>query len=160
MLLYCNHRDYQWQYIVSLYNRDRQTEAGTFHKQILYMTVVLFVECLFNYVSSVDPELFAQGQCWRYMQCSYSLSSHLSRQHPCIHAQKSLISTCLDDHFPTNHKNSDWTKKYKICPKSSHPPAPPTKSSKPTRTRHKVICTELSRWIYNGCFLSLHSEWI
>ncbi|XP_064617560.1 integrator complex subunit 10-like isoform X2 [Liolophura sinensis] len=58
---FSNTRDYQWQYIVSLYNRDRQTEAGTYHKQILYMTVVLFVECLFNYVSSVDPELFAQG---------------------------------------------------------------------------------------------------
>ncbi|KAL5019854.1 hypothetical protein ScPMuIL_002746 [Solemya velum] len=54
-------RDYQWQYILSLYNRSSQPGADNHLKQILYVATILFLECLYSYVSNVDSDMFATG---------------------------------------------------------------------------------------------------
>ncbi|KAK3580142.1 hypothetical protein CHS0354_013417 [Potamilus streckersoni] len=54
-------REFQWQHILSLYNRSNQPGSESFGKQILYTTTVLFLECLYSYISSVDPEVFHSG---------------------------------------------------------------------------------------------------
>ena len=51
-------REIQYKNIFSLYNRARQTRSPEQTRQVLYTTVVLFLECLYTYVSSVDPQSF------------------------------------------------------------------------------------------------------
>ena len=55
-------RDFQWQHILSLYNRSNQPGNESHNKQILYTTTVLFLECLYHYISSVDTDVFHTGQ--------------------------------------------------------------------------------------------------
>lgn len=54
-------RENQWQHILSLYNRCSQPGNDSLSKQILYTTVVLFLECLYSYISSVDTDVFHSG---------------------------------------------------------------------------------------------------
>lgn len=54
-------REFQWQHILSLYNRSNQPGNESHSKQILYTTTVLFLECLYHYISSVDADVFHTG---------------------------------------------------------------------------------------------------
>ncbi|KAL4228480.1 Integrator complex subunit 10 [Mactra antiquata] len=54
-------REFQWQHILSLYNRSTQNGSDTRNKQILYTSTVLFLECLYHYISSVDTDVFQTG---------------------------------------------------------------------------------------------------
>ncbi|XP_078325971.1 integrator complex subunit 10-like isoform X2 [Crassostrea virginica] len=56
--LFSEPREIQYKNIFSLYNRARQTRSPEQTRQVLYTTVVLFLECLYTYVSSVDPQSF------------------------------------------------------------------------------------------------------
>lgn len=51
-------REIQYKNIYSMYNRARQSRSPEQTRQVLYTTVVLFLECLYTYVSSVDPQSF------------------------------------------------------------------------------------------------------
>jgi hypothetical protein len=57
-LLYYFNRDNQCQQILSLHHRSQQMKTGANTKQVLYTTVVVFLESLYSYVSSVDPDSF------------------------------------------------------------------------------------------------------
>ncbi|WAR06027.1 INT10-like protein, partial [Mya arenaria] len=50
-------REYQWQHILGVFNRAGQG-GDTWSQQILYTTTVLFLECLYHYICSVDPDAF------------------------------------------------------------------------------------------------------
>ncbi|ESP02366.1 hypothetical protein LOTGIDRAFT_237998 [Lottia gigantea] len=53
-------RDYQWQYLLSLYNRYKTGGiTDEKRKQILYTCTILFLQCLYSYVSHVDADNFA-----------------------------------------------------------------------------------------------------
>ncbi|XP_060581049.1 integrator complex subunit 10-like [Ruditapes philippinarum] len=54
-------REFQWQHILSLYNRSNQAGSESRNKQILYTTTVLFLECLYHYICSVDTDIFHSG---------------------------------------------------------------------------------------------------
>ncbi|XP_061165472.1 integrator complex subunit 10-like [Saccostrea echinata] len=56
--LFSEPREIQYKNIYSLYNRARQSHSPEQTRQVLYTTVVLFLECLYTYVSSVDPQSF------------------------------------------------------------------------------------------------------
>lgn len=63
MFVHCNlciylQREIQYKNIYSMYNRARQSRSPEQTRQVLYTTVVLFLECLYTYVSSVDPQSF------------------------------------------------------------------------------------------------------
>lgn len=51
-------REIQYKNIYSMYNRVRQFRLFEQIRQVLYITVVLFLECLYIYVSSVDLQFF------------------------------------------------------------------------------------------------------
>ncbi|XP_060067611.1 integrator complex subunit 10-like [Ylistrum balloti] len=59
--LFTQTRDQQWQYVFNVYNRAKQIQGSPYTKQIVYVTTVLFLECLYTYVSSVDPDAFVGG---------------------------------------------------------------------------------------------------
>lgn len=54
-------REFQWQHILSLYNRSNQAGSESRNKQILYTTTILFLECLYHYICSVDTDIFHSG---------------------------------------------------------------------------------------------------
>ncbi|XP_052827261.1 integrator complex subunit 10 [Octopus bimaculoides] len=54
-------RDYQWQQILILHSRAGQTNQESSYHQILYMTAVVFLNCLYSYISCVDAEIFVSG---------------------------------------------------------------------------------------------------
>eukprot|EP00105_Crassostrea_gigas_P024221 XP_011444406.1 PREDICTED: integrator complex subunit 10 [Crassostrea gigas] len=56
--LFSEPREIQYKNIYSMYNRARQSRSPEQTRQVLYTTVVLFLECLYTYVSSVDPQSF------------------------------------------------------------------------------------------------------
>ncbi|XP_048236906.1 integrator complex subunit 10-like isoform X1 [Haliotis rufescens] len=49
-------RDYQWQYLLGVYNSIKQKPSERGQKHILYVATVLFLQCLYMYVSHVDTE--------------------------------------------------------------------------------------------------------
>ncbi|KAJ8316269.1 hypothetical protein KUTeg_006283, partial [Tegillarca granosa] len=57
--LFTQSRDLQWQQVISLYNRSKQPGAGSHNKQILYTTVVLFLEC--SSASNSIPLVMIEG---------------------------------------------------------------------------------------------------
>ncbi|GAB1599455.1 integrator complex subunit 10-like [Argonauta hians] len=54
-------RDYQWQQILILYTRVGQTNQESSYQQILYLSTVVFLNCLYSYISCVDSHIFAAG---------------------------------------------------------------------------------------------------
>lgn len=57
-LFFSQTRDIQCQQILSLHHRSQQVKTGNNTKQVLFTTVVVFLESLYSYVSSVDPDSF------------------------------------------------------------------------------------------------------
>lgn len=51
-------REFQWQQILGVYSRAPQTGGGWQGQQVLYTSTVLFLDCLFHYICSVDPDVF------------------------------------------------------------------------------------------------------
>nr|KAG5687252.1 hypothetical protein BaRGS_016427 [Batillaria attramentaria] len=54
-------REAQWQYLVSQFNRAKQTHSDSGYKQVLYMAVVLFMQSFYFYVSHIDTDMSAGG---------------------------------------------------------------------------------------------------
>ncbi|KAK7114581.1 integrator complex subunit 10-like [Littorina saxatilis] len=54
-------RDTQWQYLVSQYNRAKQTHSDSGLKQVLYMAVVMFMQSFYLYVSHIDTDISGTG---------------------------------------------------------------------------------------------------
>ncbi|XP_025115173.1 integrator complex subunit 10-like isoform X3 [Pomacea canaliculata] len=52
-------REVQWQYIVSQFNRAKQTHSDGGYKQVLHMAVVLFIQSFYFYVSHVEANIAA-----------------------------------------------------------------------------------------------------
>lgn len=52
-------RDYQWQQILVMYQRVSQTNQESNSHQMLYMTTVIFLDCLYSYISCIDTDIFA-----------------------------------------------------------------------------------------------------
>ena len=62
-------RDTQWQYLVSQYNRAKQTQSDSGLKQVIYMAVVMFMQSFYFYVSHIDLDISSGGDYGGFVFC-------------------------------------------------------------------------------------------